>query len=103
MVLTITIVWLHDFNTWEGGITLAVVGIVECERCAQCVGDIIAETAVELASERIHVIHLLPVAAVEHHRIDAHSSVAHTHSGTRIAIVLLTVGLVIAQCQLMVF
>ena len=81
MVLTVTIVWLHDFYTWEGGITLTVVGVVECERGAQLVGDVIAKAAVQLTCKLIHVIHLLPVAAVEHHRVDAHTSVAHTHSG----------------------
>ena len=67
MVLAVAVVWLHDLYTWEGSIALTVVGVVECERGAQLVGDVIAEAAVQLTCERIHVIHLLPVAAVKHH------------------------------------
>ena len=80
VVLAVAVVGFHYFYTWEGCIALAVVGIVECERCAQCVANVIAEAAVQLACKRIHIIHLLPVAAVEHHRVDAHTTVAHTHT-----------------------
>ena len=82
MVLSVAVVSLHYLYAGERGVALAVVGVVERERGAQLVGDVIAKAAVQLSCKRIHVINLLPVAAVEHHRIDAHTSVAHTHSWT---------------------
>ena len=103
VVLAVAVVGLHYLDVWEGGVALAVVGVVERERTAQLVADVLPPSAVKFSRERIDVVHLPPVASVEHHGVDAHASVAQSHSGTAESVVLLAVGLVVAQGEGVVF